>query len=171
MSKAFTLIELLIVIAILGIVTTVVAVSFTNSQKQARDLQRKSDLKQIRTALELYYNDNGFYPPSACGYDCNAYHYSTEGDDWIPGLAPYMNGKVPHDPWNTGVAPWLDGYTYAYGNVGKNTYPDKFDLTALLESTKDPSRCAVKCWKLYFDNQNWCCGGIYSNQIYEDSPE
>jgi len=169
----FTLIELLVVISVIGILASIALVSFGPAQKQARDTQRKSDLKQIRTALELYYNDYGYYPPSACGYDCNGYYFSTGGDGWIPGLAQYMNGKVPVDPKNTGGSPWgANGYTYAYGNVGKNTYPGKFDLTAHLENTNDSNRCEIKCWKYYFNNRNWCsaCGGSHSNQIYEDSP-
>jgi len=59
----FTLIELLVVISIIGILAALSLVSFTGSQKQARDTQRKSDLKQYQTALEGYANkSNGFYP-------------------------------------------------------------------------------------------------------------
>ncbi|MFC1710223.1 type II secretion system protein [Patescibacteria group bacterium] len=61
--KGFTLIELLIVISIIGILATIFLVSFTSSQRQARDVQRKSDLKQFQAALENYANANdGLYP-------------------------------------------------------------------------------------------------------------
>lgn len=59
----FTLIELLVVISIIGILAGMAVVSFTSSQKQARDTARKSDLSQYRTLLESYANkNNGLYP-------------------------------------------------------------------------------------------------------------
>ncbi|MBI2103909.1 type II secretion system protein [Candidatus Woesebacteria bacterium] len=62
-TSAFTLIELLVVISIIGILVTIGFVSFTSAQKQARDAQRRSDLKQFQTALEQYGNkNNGLYP-------------------------------------------------------------------------------------------------------------
>lgn len=61
--KGFTLIELLVVISIIGILAGMVVVSFTSSQKPARDTERKSDLSQYRTTLETYANkSNGLYP-------------------------------------------------------------------------------------------------------------
>lgn len=63
-KKAFTLIEILIVISIIGILTSLATVSYVVSQKQVRDMQRKSDLNQYRTALENYANTHdGLYPP------------------------------------------------------------------------------------------------------------
>ncbi|MFH1971125.1 MAG: type II secretion system protein [Patescibacteria group bacterium] len=62
-KKGFTLIEMLVVISMIGILTTLALVSFESSQKRARDTQRKSDLKQYQTALENFANDiNGLYP-------------------------------------------------------------------------------------------------------------
>ena len=61
--KGFTLIELLVVISIIGILAAVITVSFTSAQKQARDVNRKSDLTQYRNSLESYANkNNGLYP-------------------------------------------------------------------------------------------------------------
>ena len=61
-KAGFTLIELLVVISIIGILAALVTVSFTSSQRQARDVQRKSDLAQYRNALETAANiNNGLY--------------------------------------------------------------------------------------------------------------
>lgn len=63
MKKGFTLIELLVVIALIGLLSAIALVSFTGVQKQARDTQRKSDLRQYSLALENYANkNNGLYP-------------------------------------------------------------------------------------------------------------
>lgn len=62
----FTLIELLVVISIIGILAALSLASFTTSQKQARDTQRKSDLSQYRSSLESYANiNNGLFPVQA----------------------------------------------------------------------------------------------------------
>lgn len=68
MKKGFTLIEMLVVISLIGILAALALVSFQNSQKQARDTQRKSDLRQYQNALESYGNmANGLYPHRSAG--------------------------------------------------------------------------------------------------------
>jgi prepilin-type N-terminal cleavage/methylation domain-containing protein len=70
MKKGFTLIELLVVISIIGILAALSFVSFTTSQRQARDVARRSDIKQYQTSLESYANNHGgLFPqrPDASG--------------------------------------------------------------------------------------------------------
>lgn len=62
--KGFTLIELLVVMSIISALTALTIVGFLPAQKQARDTQRKSDLKQYQNALELSANKNGGLFPS-----------------------------------------------------------------------------------------------------------
>jgi len=64
LNKGFTMIELIVVIAILGLLSTVGLVSFRTAQIKGRDAQRKSDLAQVQKGLELYYNDHQSYPDS-----------------------------------------------------------------------------------------------------------
>ena len=61
-KKGFTLIELLVVIAIIGLLSTLAVVALGSARVKARDSKRVSDLKQVQTALELYYTDNNAYP-------------------------------------------------------------------------------------------------------------
>ncbi|OGM03934.1 hypothetical protein A2112_00670 [Candidatus Woesebacteria bacterium GWA1_42_12] len=59
----FTLLELLVSISIIGVLAGLALVSFTGSQRQARDTQRKSDIQQYSAALETDANEaNGLYP-------------------------------------------------------------------------------------------------------------
>lgn len=58
-GRGFSLIELLIVIAIIGVLSTIVTVSFNAAQKRSRDSKRKTDLSLIMGALVNYANDNG----------------------------------------------------------------------------------------------------------------
>ncbi|TSC81951.1 MAG: putative General secretion pathway protein GspG [Parcubacteria group bacterium Gr01-1014_20] len=64
-KKGFTLIEILIVVAIIGILASVVLVGLGPLQRQGRDARRISDIKQIQTGLELYYTKCGYYPGAA----------------------------------------------------------------------------------------------------------
>lgn len=61
----FTLIELLIVIAIVGILLAVGTASYMTALKQSRDTRRKTDLEQLRQAIETYRGENGLYPATA----------------------------------------------------------------------------------------------------------
>ena len=61
-QKGFTLIELLVVIAIIGLLSTLAVVALNNARQKSRDAKRVADVKQIQTALELYFNDCSQYP-------------------------------------------------------------------------------------------------------------
>ena len=70
-QDGFTLIELLVVIAIIGVLSGLLFSNFVGIRERSRDGARKSDLRQIQAALELYRSDQGEYPTeedlSACG--------------------------------------------------------------------------------------------------------
>ncbi len=97
-KKGFTLIELLVVIAIIGLLSTLAVVALGSARVKARDAKRMSDLKQVQTALELYYTDQNSYPsgPATLGGTSaaclNASGWTTTGCS-----SPYM-AEVPSDP-------------------------------------------------------------------------
>jgi prepilin-type N-terminal cleavage/methylation domain-containing protein len=65
LQAGFTIIELLIVIAIIGILATLVLTNFQGAQAKGRDTVRKNDINSIYQKLEEYYNENGGYPDGA----------------------------------------------------------------------------------------------------------
>jgi len=64
-KKAFSLIELIVVITIIMVVSMIGIVSYQGANYKARDGKRMSDLEKIRVALEMYRQEYGYYPLSA----------------------------------------------------------------------------------------------------------
>ena len=101
-NKGFTLIELLVVIAIIGLLASIVMVSLNSARGKARDSNRKASLKQMSTALEMYYNDNQAYPLSdTAGRMLVSQSGATVALDWGSEFATdeviYMK-VLPRDP-------------------------------------------------------------------------
>lgn len=95
-NKGFTLVELLVVIAIIAILVVLILVALGVARQKARDSQRKTDLRSIQTALELYASDNGTYPAD------QATVYSTAMETYLK--------PMPTDPLNVNVTAGHYGY-------------------------------------------------------------
>lgn len=126
-KRGFTLIELIIVIAIVSLIATAtVAVlnPFGQFQK-ARDAKVKSDLAQVQKALEVYYQDNGRYPPNAS--QCTYHIQGNNGDgndciDWGRSWQPYINAMPSDSTVNHRYLYFVtsNGQAYyLYANLGK----------------------------------------------------
>ncbi len=139
-SHGFTLIELLVVIAIIGILAALIIANFGAVRERARDVQRKSDVNQIKTSLALYYSIWREYPggsgdrivgcgtaasPAACAW----------GGVWSRDNVVYMK-LMPSDP----LAPIQE---YSYTGIGGNS----FTVKAVLEnkSDKDALKSQIRC--------------------------
>jgi len=64
-KQGFTLLELLIVIAIIAIIVAFATTNFLGARQRARDIRKKTDLAQLKTALRMYFNDFAVYPDSS----------------------------------------------------------------------------------------------------------
>ena len=64
-SKGFTIVELLIVIVVIGILATLVIVTFTGIQQKARNSQRQTDINAVDSHVEAFYAQYGYYPTLA----------------------------------------------------------------------------------------------------------
>lgn len=116
MKKSFTLIELMIVIAILGILAALISGQFITSLKKGRDARRKSDLDQTQKALEMYYEDNKAYPATV-----------TFGSALSTTNKTYMQ-KVSNDP--------ISGNNYQYITDTDGKY---YRLFSCIENENDQS--------------------------------
>lgn len=122
--QGFSLMELLVVIAIVATLITVAAVSYTTINKRSRDAKRKSDVEQLRSALEMYRTENGSYPNVGSGNFMDASNVSAA-------LVSTYIASIPSDPKSS--------QTYRYqatGYVNGSYYG--YCLSALLE-TEDPT--------------------------------
>lgn len=109
-KNGFTLLEILVVITIIALISSIGYASYVNSLRKSRDGKRKTDIEQIRSALEIYKSDNGNYPAVAA---CDAS---------FP--AGYIN-PYPADPRSP-------TYRYCYKPVGAPA--QTYTLCSYLES-------------------------------------
>ena len=61
-QKGFTIVELLIVIVVIGILATLVIVTFAGIQQKARNTARQTDINALASHVEAFYAQNGYYP-------------------------------------------------------------------------------------------------------------
>lgn len=118
MKKAFTLVEILVVVTIISLLASIAAVSYSRFIKQSRDARRKTDIEQIRAAVELYRNFKSAYPSTA------SIVFGT--GSVVDGATTYMS-KIPNDPLSGGPL----ANTYYYSSIG--TFQD-YTLCAYIES-------------------------------------
>jgi prepilin-type N-terminal cleavage/methylation domain-containing protein len=144
MKKGFTLIELLVVMAIMSLLGSIIISSVSSVRNKTYAARARNEFKSILTALELYYNDHGSYPPDV-------------GRNVMPaGLGPYLAGGAwPVGPWPGSVYDW-------------NNYPDpqfpgsQYQTIAILFCPSylgDPSICI-------FPSEPWAANFGTESSIY-----
>ena len=108
-KAAFTLIELLVVIAIIGLLSTLSILALNTARARARDTKRVADVKQMQTALEMYFNEFGVYPAQAS---------VVAGSPIGTGANVYLKAiPKPPTPFDGTACTNAGHYTYAYTAV------------------------------------------------------
>jgi prepilin-type N-terminal cleavage/methylation domain-containing protein len=99
MRKAFSIVELMIVVAVLGILAAIVVPHFQSHATQAKEAAARSNLRTLRGAIEVYTAQHGGVPP---GYLDNDPLASPSGEDFYRQLVTdgrYLR-KMPENPFN-----------------------------------------------------------------------
>jgi len=150
-NKGFTLVELLITVAIVGILSAVVLTSMSGARNKAKDGRRISDIKQIQLALELYYDVNSAYPEDN----------GTQGTLYLE-----VDGKKPLDSYlKISYDPDGDENKYFYWSTGQDYHLGAVlqEYNTLLDEDDDSS--------LGFEgNSSDCAGGAGEEKCYDVTP-
>jgi general secretion pathway protein G len=117
-QRAFTLIEVLVVVAILGILAAIVVPRIMDRPDEAKRVAAKADVGAIVQSLKMYRLDNGFYPSTDQGL--GALVQRPTSNPQPPNWKPYLD-RLPKDPW---------GSDYQYLNPGVRSEIDVFSLGA-----------------------------------------
>lgn len=120
MNKGITLLELIVVIAIFTVLSTLLYGNFATSLRKGRDAKRKTDLANIQRALEMYYEDEKRYPGTL--------NFGGQLISQSSGKV-YME-KIPKDPTSS------QNYRYCVDNLNN---PQRYQLYTRLENLKDPA--------------------------------
>ncbi len=138
-DRAFTLIELMIVIVIIGILATLLIPRIMERPEEARRVKAKADIRTIESSLKLYKIDNGIYPTSEQGLEAliKKPEIAPEARKWREG--GYLEGsEVPKDPWGTVyhyASPGADGRDYEIVSYGRDGEPGGEGRDADVSST------------------------------------
>lgn len=116
-AKAFTMIEVMLVVIIIGILAAMIVPNLSGRGEQARVAAARADIEaNISAALDLYELDNGRYPTTEQGLSALISKPASRSTNWS---GPYLKKKVlPKDPW---------GKEYLYQSPGIHN-KDEFDL-------------------------------------------
>jgi len=117
-QAGFTLIEMLVVVAIIGLLSSVVVVGLGSARQNARDARRISDIRQIQNVLEVYYADstkgNGAYPTTLEGLNMpkdpsSENNYGYTGGEQTYTLGACLEGDPPKGTNNASDAVFGSG--------------------------------------------------------------
>ncbi len=153
LKKGFTLVELLIVIAIISTLVAIQTFVYINSQRTARDSKRRADLENIRAALEQYRSNNNTYPQtSRIVFNSSCTKNSGLQDD---NANIYIN-PLPGDPY-------CQIYHYFYQALPSNCNETTITCTdytigALLENTSTCGKTGTNCKDRGSQSCNYCVG-------------
>ena len=131
-SRAFTLIELLLVMVILAILAAVVVPKFTARSKDAKISAAKTSIAAFTTALEAFEVDMGRYPNSTEGLSVLRTPPS-DATDW---KGPYVQKDIGNDPWNN---------PYVYRYPGQHN-PNGYDLFSMGPDGKEGGGDDIDNW-------------------------
>lgn len=147
-KKGFTIIELLVSIAVIAILAAITIVSYTSIQQRSRDTQRSGDIVQLKIAIEKYHAEKGAYPPA-----CTAVNTGCS----VTNLGPYINtyiSAIPHDPRNP-IDSGSD-YMYVRGSVAEDSYAIKITYEAK-PSCKDGANVNPWWWSPNYSGEFPTC--------------
>lgn len=148
----FTIIEMVVVIGIISMLSSIILISLNKSRLRSRDARRISDIQSMQIALDLYYNDNGYFPLMIYG---------------TGGLSPKYIPRVPSDPNSNAVCiVGTEGNCYKYRSLGQggsgvcsaSNLPIRYHLGAVLEEAANKALKGDTDWNA--NSSNIGCNGL-----------
>lgn len=164
--RGFTVVELMVVIIVIALLTTIVTLGYRSVQMNARDNKRASDITAFRSALEKFYDQHGVYPPGCHESPCASTYITnntivpqlnsstsfTTAKQALPSLPTGFgdpstdNSSSPFLLWS-GAATSTRKYFYFGGGVGTSS-----SMGSTNKSASSQFPCATTIWVNYPTN-------------------
>jgi general secretion pathway protein G len=152
-QRGFTLVELMVVVAIIALLAAIVIPNYVHARAQAAVSQSEANIKQIATSLELYYADQQSYPvgqdqavtPALFGGSGNAY------------LAATPTNALGRQSYRYSYVPAASGKPASYALTDPGTY-DPSTLASLPNGPGSGTLCAQTCSHINYDPQDGLFG-------------
>jgi len=115
-QKGMTLIEIMIVVAILGGLMTILGQTVFKQFSKARTKQARIQILEMSKSLELYATDCGSFPTESQGLEALLEEPGDGCDNWGPD--PYLKRKMLTDPWNSEIIYSVEGSDFDLISLG-----------------------------------------------------
>ena len=133
--KAFTLVELLLVLVVLGTLAAIVLPKFSGTSERARKTQAQTQISTFKTALDMFETDNGYYPKGKSGL-MDLIQQPRDAQSWH---GPYLQNEsgIPDDPWR---------HPYIYVCPGKHN-PSSYDIMSMGPDGREGTDDDITNWQ------------------------
>lgn len=136
-QSGFTLLEIMVVVVIMGMLSSIVAINVMGSKDQAAIEKAGIDIKNLGTALQLYKLDNSQYPTTDQGLDALIRKPTSAPEPKRYKKGGYLQQELPQDPW---------GNDYIYMRPGVHN-PDGYDLYSAGPDGEPDTQDDIGNWK------------------------
>ena len=143
-ASGFTIVEIAIIIAVIGVISAMALVTFGQTQRSARDDRITADITSLKRSIQTYYNENGAYPTCSVAGICPVSSIASS-------LRRYMSNVPTVDP---------TGKNYEYASTSQ---PNQYGLAVFYQTStrcKTGANMVASWWSSLPD-----CSTIYPNRF------
>jgi general secretion pathway protein G len=128
-QNEFTCIDIMVPILVVGLLTTIVVQTLWGASDKAKRTKAQADIAELKTALDRYHSDNGYYPTTDQGLRALVTRPTTGIVPLVYDSGGYIE-RLPRDPWGNPYFYRSDGDSYVLKSLGPDGIESADDIDA-----------------------------------------